>query len=130
MLLFSYFIIQNTNDVNDFHIELTSMKDWRLRFSAIKSEFRKKSQFTFNLKIVCKNENENGNENENEIPDNAKKIESYLRIFRTNYCFYLLEKRTFSTVQEALMFRDELIKLRLEKFEDTVNQDKFRLVFI
>ena len=123
MLLFSYFIIQNTNDVNDFHIELTSMKDWRLRLSAIKSEFRKKSQFTFNLKIVCKNENEN------EIPDNAKKIESYLRIFRTNYCFYLLEKRSFSTVQEALMFRDELIKLRLEKFQDTVNQDKFHLVF-
>ena len=121
MLLFSYFIIQNTNDVNDFHIELTSMKDWRLRFSAIKSEFRKKSQFTFNLKIVCKNENE--------IPDNAKKIESYLRIFRTNYCFYLLEKRSFESVAEALMFRDELIKLRLEKFQDTVNQDKFHLVF-
>jgi len=126
MLMFSYFIIQNTNDVNDFQIELTSMKDWRLRFSAIKSEFRKKSQSTFNLKIVCKNENEN----ENEIPDNAKKIESYLRIFRTNYCVYLLEKRSFSTVQEALMFRDELIKLRLEKFQDTVNQDKFHLVFI
>ena len=97
------------------------MKDWRLRFSAIKSEFRKKSQFTFNLKIVCKNENE--------IPDNAKKIESYLRIFRTNYCYYLLEKRSFSTVQEALMFRDELIKLRLEKSKGENLPDKFHISF-
>ena len=38
---YSIFIIANNNDPKHFHIEATAMKDYRLRFSAIKSQYRR-----------------------------------------------------------------------------------------
>ena len=40
--MYSYFIICNTDDPNDFYIDMTTMKDYRLRFSAMKSNHIKK----------------------------------------------------------------------------------------
>ena len=83
MTVYSFFIICNTNCDLDFHIECTSMADYRLRFSAMKSAYKQKlrqNKFNENEKNVntfllsihsksneynvcdkCENENENDN---------------------------------------------------------------------
>ena len=68
MVVFSFFVISNTEDALDFHIEATAM-DYRLRFSAMKSLHHRKygNQEPIKVyKLQCKNENENKNENKNE----------------------------------------------------------------
>tara|TARA_R110001606_G_scaffold120269_4_gene251865 strand:+ start:1099 stop:1401 length:303 start_codon:yes stop_codon:yes gene_type:complete len=100
---------------------MTVMKDWRLRFSAIKSEYRKKTNVV-PLRTIHKN-------NCNENPKNENGVTSYFNVLRTNYCYYLLEKRTFESVADALEYRDELINSRLEKSRGESLPDKFHLVF-
>ena len=38
---FTFFVINDNNDALHFHIEPTCMKDWRLRYSAMKSTHRR-----------------------------------------------------------------------------------------
>jgi hypothetical protein len=41
---YHFIIINNNNDALHFHIEASSMKDYRLRFSAIKSQYKRFSK--------------------------------------------------------------------------------------
>ena len=98
---FSFFIIADTDRYNHFHIEATSMADWRLRFSAMKSHFVKKfPQIPFQVHTDTRLCNDT---------DDA----SYINVMKTNYTFYLLEKRHFDTVEEAHIYRQCLIQSRL-----------------
>jgi len=122
MTLFSYFIIVDTDNDLNFHIECTSMPDYRLRFSAMKSCFSKKCisiPIKFNSK--CKSSDCTQLHSE-DIPD-------YMRVLKTNYFYYLLHKKSFETVNQALEYRDELIKHRKEKFKDFVPECKYKVTF-
>ena len=123
-MLFSYFIICNTDDPKVFHIECTSMPDYRLRFSAMKSIFSKKSvsiPIKFNSK--CKSSKDKlCNESFENIPD-------YMRVLQTNFIYYLLEKRNFETVDLAMEHRNELITKRLERYANFTPECKFKVTF-
>ena len=123
MTSYSYFIICNTDDPRVFYIECTSMSDYRLRFSAMKSCFNKKCKtipIKFNSK--CKSSKDKLSESFEDIPN-------YMRVFMTNFFYYLLEKKSFETVEEAIIYRDLLIKQRLEKYANFVPECKFKLTF-
>ena len=148
MTVYSFFIICNTNSDLDFHIECTSMADYRLRFSAMKSAYKQKlkfkSPFTFSLSIhskskkceyndnVCdtfESENENDNENDNLSP--AFKLHN---LFQTNFVYYLLEKKTFDTLEDAQNYRKTLIQQRLKRYtykcvKTSTNLCKFTISF-
>ena len=105
MVVFSFFVISNTEDALDFHIEATAM-DYRLRFSAMKSLHHRKygNQEPIKVyKLQCKNENENEtkNENENEV------LPTYHRILKGNYTYYLLERKQM-LLEETLRYKHEL----------------------
>ena len=122
-MLFSYFIICNTDDPKVFHIECTSMPDYRLRFSAMKSIFSKKFNFIplkFNSK--CKSSDTHSQGDSEGIPN-------YMRVFQTNFYYYLLEKREFETVDQALEYKEKLITERLEKFKNFTPECKFKVTF-
>ena len=89
MILYSFFIISNGFDKN--FVLMTRMKDWRLKFSSMKSLYKK---YHDTHKVTCHTlENENGN----------------LYIYKhfwfeglaSNYTCYLIEKREFETIAEA-----------------------------
>lgn len=124
-MLFSYFIIVDTDNPKVFHIECTSMPDYRLRFSAMKSIFNKKCKTTifpikFNSK--CKSSDTHSQGDSEDIPN-------YMRVFQTNFYYYLLEKREFETVDQALEYRDRLRLERLERYANFVPEDKFKITF-
>ena len=151
MTVYSFFIICNTNCDLDFHIECTSMADYRLRFSAMKSAYKQKLKFnkfneneknenfnTFSLSIhsktklcdECENENDNENDNENVSP--AYKLQN---LFQTNFVYYLLEKKTFDTLEDAQNYRKTLIQQRLKRYsyqcrvKTSTNLCKFTISF-
>ena len=109
--MYSYFIICNTDDPNDFYIDMTTMKDYRLRFSAMKSNHIKKfgrcppvSIHTGVTQCQC-----------NVV---KRDLQSYHNLLKKNYTYYLLEKRDIPSAEEALKFKTELIKRRSELFKD------------
>ena len=118
---FSFFIIADTDRYNHFHIEATSMADWRLRFSAMKSHFVKKFPqipFQVHTDIRLCNDTEDA---------------SYINVMKTNYTFYLLEKRHFDTVEEAHIYRENLIQSRLHKCflrKSDTSHEKVTLKFV
>ena len=122
-MTFSYFIICNTDDPKVFHIECTSMPDYRLRFSAMKSIFSKKFNFIplkFNSK--CKSSDTHSQGDSEGIPN-------YMRVFMTNYYYFLLEKRNFETVEEAIEYKEKLIMERKLRFKDFIPECKFKVTF-
>ena len=122
-MLFSYFIICNTDDPKVFHIECTSMPDYRLRFSAMKSIFSKKFNFIplkFNSK--CKSSDTHSQGDSEGIPN-------YMRVFMTNYYYFLLEKRNFETVEEAIEYKEKLIMERKLRFKDFIPECKYKVTF-
>ena len=121
MTSYSYFIICNTDDPKVFYIECTSMSDYRLRFSAMKSCFNKKS-----VSIPIKF---NSKSSECTQLHTSEDLPNYMRVLQTNYFYYLLEKKSFETVEEAIIYRDLLIKQRLEKYANFVPECKFKLTF-
>ena len=123
MTSYSYFIICNTDDPKVFHIECTSMSDYRLRFSAMKSCFNKKCKtipIKFNSK--CKS-------SKDKLSESFENIPNYMRVFKTNYFYYLLEKREFETVDQALEYRDLLMKQRKERYKDFIPECKYKVTF-
>ena len=109
--MYSYFIICNTDDPNDFYIDMTTMKDYRLRFSAMKSNHIKKFGRCPPVSIhtgvtqICQCQCDI------DLP-------SYHNLLKKNYTYYLLEKRDIPSAEEALKFKTELIKRRSELFKD------------
>ena len=108
--MYSYFIICNTDDPNDFYIDMTQMKDYRLRFSAMKSNHIKKFGRLPSVSIHNVTKQCNKQQSVSNLP-------SYHNLLKKNYTYYLLEKRDISS-EEALKFKTELIKRRSELFKD------------
>lgn len=103
--IFSFLIICDTNDPRNFHIECTSMSDYRLRFSAMKSNWNKSKT------------------------KKCKTTAAYCRLFECNYTYHLLEKKSFDTVEDATSYRDNLIAERLERYKDFTPEDKLTVRF-
>ena len=87
------------------------MKDYRLRFSAMKSNHIKRfgrlppvSIHTGVTQCQC-------NVVERDLP-------SYHNLLKKNYTYYLLVKKDIPTAEAALKFKTELIKCRSEFFKD------------
>ena len=120
-MLFSYFIIIDTDDPKVFHIECTSMSDYRLRFSAMKSCFNKKCK-TIPIKF-------NSKSSECTQLHTSEDLPNYMRVLQTNYFYYLLEKKSFETVEEAMEYKEKLIMERKLRFKDFVPECKFKVTF-
>lgn len=121
-MIYSFFIIVDTNDPSNFHIEMTKMH-YRLRFSALKSNHIRKfgANAPVNIHIRC---------NDNEAKDISQdNIGSYHKIFKKNYTYYLLAKKDFSSVEEALKFKAELIKCHSEYTMCMKEQDPYTVSF-
>ena len=103
-MLYSFFVICDTDDPSIFHIEMTSMKDYRLRFSAMKSNHNRKFGFNVPMKI-------NTLDTDCDIHD----LTGFHKILKGNSTYFLLEKKDFESAEEALKFKAELIKFRSVK---------------
>ena len=105
--MYSYFIICNTDDPNDFYIDMTTMKDYRLRFSAMKSNHIKKfgrcPPVSIHTGVTHRCQCD---------------LPSYHNLLKKNYTYYLLEKKDIPSAEEALKFKTELIKCRSDFFKD------------
>ena len=76
LCVYSFFIIVDTK-TNEFKIFSTSMKDWRLRYSAMKSSFKRWAAQDFESQ---------------EFPERE-----YFRFFKSQYiCAYILDKGQFT----------------------------------
>jgi len=105
MCVYSYFIICDTNDASCFHIECTIM-DYRLRYSAMKSNhirrFGKYKPIHFHTKFK---------KYVDELPQ-------YHNVMKSEFhCFYLLEKKEFETLHDALDYKNLLIEQHRVKFQ-------------
>ena len=105
-MLYSFFVICDTDDPSIFHIEMTSMKDYRLRFSAMKSNHNRKFGFNVPMKI-----------NTVQCLDTECNCDltGFHKIVKGNSTYYLLEKKDFESAEEASKFKAELIKFRSVK---------------
>ena len=103
-MLYSFFVICDTDDPSIFHIEMTSMKDYRLRFSAMKSNHNRKFGFNVPMKI-------NTLDKECACHD----LTGFHKILKGNSTYFLLEKKDFESAEEASKFKAELIKFRSVK---------------
>ena len=123
MAIYSYFILSNTNDATHFTIECTVMKDWRLRMSAMKSNHYRKYGRQPSL---WGSSNNTTYSKHTLVPDKAPKYHS---ILCNNYCYYLLEKKPFDTIDEALDYRNKLTEQRRLKFQsDTKTRQNEKLI--
>ena len=113
----SFFIIINTDDPSCFHIEATTM-DYRLRFSAMKSSHIRKYGEQPPIRICSK---------VNLLPDNYGKLSNLDTVFKSNYTYYLLEKKTFENVESVRKYRAKLIEERQCERHD--NEDKYTIIF-
>ena len=118
--MYSYFIICNTNDPNDFHIEMTTMKDYRLRFSAMKSNHTRKFGRFPPVSIHKHSDTDT---------DNLIALPTYHNLLKKNYAFFLLEKKHFLNFDDALTHKQNLIKCRSELFKDNTVRDPFTVKF-
>ena len=105
-MLYSFFVICDTDDPSIFHIEMTSMKDYRLRFSAMKSNHNRKFGFNVPMKI---------NTVQCLDTDCNCDLTGFHKILKGNSTYYLLEKKDFESAEEASKFKAELIKFRSVK---------------
>ena len=115
--MYSYFIICNTDDPSEFHIEMTTMRDYRLRFSAMKSNHIKKFGRCPPVSI-----HHSDKENLECV------LPSYHNLLKKNYTYYLLEKREISSAEEALRLKTELIKCRSELFKENALMKRYPLL--
>ena len=124
MTLYSYFIICNTDDDSDFHIECTSMGNYRLRFSAMKGHFYRRNKIC-RIKRHTKQIHSMSMCEESQCETSCEP--RYFRLFRKNFTFYLLEKVEFEKWEDALKHKKSVIHLRKEKYKnDNVISDDTR----
>ena len=115
-LLYSFFIIIDTDDPSSFWVEMTKM-NYRLRFSALKSNHIRKYGKQKNLGIHTAS----SDPEKNELP-------RYHNVLRSNYTFYLLEKRQMSS-EQANEHKLNLINLWRSKNAKLTDVDKFKISF-
>ena len=85
--MYSFFILVDTNDPSNFHIEMTKM-NYRLRFSALKSNHIRKYGKCANLKIHT-----------NSFNEEIDTLPGYHNVLKSNYTFYLLDKLDLTSEQ-------------------------------
>ena len=102
-VMHSFFLICDCRDSLDFEVFYTSMKDPRLRYSAMKSAWRMGAN--------------------SDIDDTTEVYKSYYKYFNSGYmCVMILEKK-MCTNEEAVKHCETLTHLRKEKFKDSKAQD-------
>ncbi len=104
-VMYSYFIICDTDNSSDFHIEMTTMKDYRLRFSALKSNHNRRYGNNSPVEIHVKT---------NSSVCEQCELPSFHRLLKKNYYYYLLEKKDFISAEDATSYKNELIRCRSE----------------
>jgi len=92
-------ISNNKNSTKDFYIDITTMKDARLRISSLKSQYHK---YLDSL------------ETDDPLPDRE-----VFRYFTLDYSFYTLEKGCFDTYNDAKERRLDLYDEQYEKMNWT-----------
>jgi hypothetical protein len=85
-------ISNNNNPCKDFYIDISTMKDARLRLSALKSQFKK---YILNPEELTHRE--------------------VFKYFIKDYSFYVIEKGAFNCYEDAKLRRDELYKIQYER---------------
>lgn len=94
--LYTFFMICDARDPNVFHIEMTSMKDYRLRYSAMKSAF---------LRYIR--------------GDCESSYRDYFDVFGPGYAvYYRLGLPMYLTKENATEYRSKLIENHLNKYRD------------
>ena len=115
MTFYSFFILVDTNDPLNFHIEMTKM-NYRLRFSALKSNHIRKYGKCANLKIHT-----------NSFDEEIDTLPGYHNVLNSNYTFYLLDKK-ICTPEQANEHKLNLIEWYKKVTRDKC-RDKFTMTF-
>jgi len=113
--MYSFFILVDTNDPLNFHIEMTKM-NYRLRFSALKSNHIRKYGKCANLRIHTHSDTNKENDT----------LPGYHNVLKSNYTFYLLDKRHL-TSEQANEHKMNLIKHFMKPA--SAGRDKFKVSF-
>lgn len=99
MIVFSFILVSDNNDPRRFYIETTSMKNPRLRFSALKSLYKK----------YLKGET---------------KYKPIFEYFALDYSYYVLDKKEFETYEDAMEYTEQLVQERSDKLKDCIPHPK------
>ena len=102
MTVYSFFILVDTNDPLNFHIEMTKM-NYRLRFSALKSNHIRKYGKSVPVRIHTHSD-------ENVTDKGNITFPGYHNVLQSNYTFYLLDKLDL-TPEQANEHKLNLIEL-------------------
>ena len=89
MTVYSFFILVDTNDPLNFHIEMTKM-NYRLRFSALKSNHIRKYGKSVPVRIHTHSDDTD--------KENVK-LPGYHNVLKSNYTVYLLDKKHLTPEQ-------------------------------
>lgn len=116
-LLYSFFIIIDTDDPSSFWVEMTKM-NYRLRFSALKSNHIRKYGKQINLGIHTASSD----------PKSVIELPRYHNVLKSNYTFYLLEKRQMSA-EQANEHKLNLINMWRSRNAALKCVDKFKISF-
>jgi hypothetical protein len=100
------------------------MSDYRLRFSAMKSCFNKKC-----ISIPIKFNKKTMSSKDTLCNESCENLPNYMRVFQTNHIYYLLEKKSFESLDLAMEYKEKLITERLEKFKNFTPECKFKVTF-
>ena len=115
--MYSFFILVDTNDPLNFHIEMTKM-NYRLRFSALKSNHIRKYGKCANLRIHT-----------NVSDERMCTLPGYHNVLKSNYTFYLLDKK-ICTPGQANEHKLNLIELYKKGCNYNLkNKFKFTMTF-
>ena len=122
--MYSFFILVDTNDPLNFHIEMTKM-NYRLRFSALKSNHIRKYGNGKPVEIkthMCHDHPSNDECTHSMYP-------GYHNVLKSNYTFYLLHKQEM-TSEEANEYKINLIDAFKSETKCKENcKDKFTVSF-
>ena len=97
---FSFFLICDARDQLDFHIESTTMQNPRLRYSAMKSKFKR----------WC-----------NLDEDDPEEEQVYYRIFKNGYETYQIIEKRDMTRKEATFHKKLLTEERIKRYKKLRN---------
>ena len=117
MAFYSFFILVDTNDPSNFHIEMTKM-NYRLRFSALKSNHIRKYGKCVPVRIHT-------NSSDEEIDT----LPGYHNVLKGNYTFYLLDKRHLTSEQANQHKMNLIEQFKKEMKPASAGRDKFKVSF-
>ena len=112
--MYSFFILVDTNDPSNFHIEMTKM-NYRLRFSALKSNHIRKYGKCVPVRIHT-----------HDCDEENICLPGYHNVLKSNYTFYLLDKK-ICTPEQANEHKLNLIEW-YKKVTCDKCRDKFKFI--